>query len=130
MEHSRSGFRSIDEYISAFPPDKQALLEALRATIQAAAPDAVERISYQMPTFALHGNLVHFAAMKNHIGFYPTASGIEAFKEELSKYEGTKGAVRFPLDQPLPLELVSKIVRFRAAENRARAAEKVGRKET
>jgi uncharacterized protein YdhG (YjbR/CyaY superfamily) len=130
MERSNRGFRSIDEYISAFPPDKQALLEAVRATIKAAAPDAAERISYQMPTFALHGNLVHFAALKNHIGLYPTASGIEAFKEELSKYEGTKGAVRFPLDQPLPLELVSKIVRFRAAENRAKAAEKVGRKET
>ena len=128
MEHS-GGFHSIDEYIGAFPADKQALLQAMRATIKAAAPDAVERISYQMPTFWLDGNLVHFAALKNHIGFYPTPSGIEAFKDELSRYEGTKGAIRFPVDEPLPLELVGKIVRLRVAENRQRAAAKGARKQ-
>jgi len=127
MEHA-GGFQSIDEYIGAFPADRQALLQAMRATIRAAAPDAVERISYQMPTFWQNGNLVHFAALKNHIGFYPTPSGIEAFKDELSRYEGTKGAIRFPVDEPLPLELVGKIVRFRVTENRRRAAEKAAAK--
>ncbi len=124
MEHTRADFTSIDDYIARYPPDVQALLEALRATIHTAAPDAEERISYHMPTFALDGNLVHFAALKNHIGFYPTASGIEAFKHELSGYEGTKGAVRFPIDQPLPLNLISAIVRFRVAENRTKAETK------
>src|SRR5690348_14850359 len=103
MESPKGGFRSIDEYIATFPEDIQAILEALRGTIRAAAPDAEERISYQMPTFAQNGNLVHFAALKNHIGFYPTSSGIAAFQQELSGYEGTKGAVRFPIDQPLPM---------------------------
>ena len=107
------GFLLIDEYIATFPEDIQALLEAVRATIKASAPDAEERISYQMPTFAQNGNLVYFAALKNHIGLYPTASGIEAFKDELSGYEYTKGAVKFPISQPLPLELIGKIVRFR-----------------
>jgi uncharacterized protein YdhG (YjbR/CyaY superfamily) len=124
METQKVGFRSIDEYIATFPEDIQALLEALRATIRAAAPDAEERISYQMPTFALKGNLVHFAALKNHIGFYPTSSGIAAFQHELSRYEGTKGAVRFPISQPLPMELISKIVQFRVTENLNRAAAK------
>src|SRR5881227_493463 len=100
MEQHKGGYSSIDEYIASFPEDIQALLQAVRATIKAAAPEAEERISYQMPTVALNGNLVHFAALKNHIGFYPTSSGIEAFKDELSVYEGTKGAVRFPIDQP------------------------------
>jgi uncharacterized protein YdhG (YjbR/CyaY superfamily) len=117
MEQHKDGFRSIDEYIASFPEDIQALLEAVRATIKAAAPDAEECISYQMPAFALNGNLVYFAALKHHIGFYPTASGIEAFKDEVSIYENTKGAVKFPLDQPLPLELIGKIVQFRVAEN-------------
>lgn len=85
--------------------------------IKESAPDAEEKISYQMPTFALHGNLVHFAAHKNHIGFYPTPSGIEAFKEELSEYKGAKGSVQFPIDKSLPYELLSKIVKFRVAEN-------------
>ena len=111
------GFVSIDEYIAAFPEEVQKILEELRATIKAVAPDAEEKISYQMPTFALKGNLVHFAAHKNHIGFYPTPTGIQAFKNELSIYEGAKGSVKFPIDKPLPLELISKIVKFRVAEN-------------
>jgi uncharacterized protein YdhG (YjbR/CyaY superfamily) len=128
MEHHKGGFRSIDEYIATFTEDKQALLEAVRATIKASAPDAEERISYQMPTFALNGNLVHFAALKNHIGFYPTSSGIEAFKDELSRYEGTKGSVKFPISQPLPVELISNIVQFRVTENLKKAAAKARKK--
>lgn len=128
MDERKGGFRSIDEYIAGFPEDIQARLQAVRATIRAAAPDAAERISYQMPTFALHGNLVHFAALKNHIGFYPTSSGITAFEDQLSRYEHSKGAVRFPLDQPLPLDLIRQIVQYRVTENRARAATKAHRK--
>jgi uncharacterized protein YdhG (YjbR/CyaY superfamily) len=111
------GFTSTDEYIAQFPAEIQQKLHQLRATIRAAAPEATEKISYQMPTFFLHGNLVHFAAFKNHIGFYPTPSGIEAFKDDLAKYPGSKGAIRFPLDQPLPLELVTRIVNYRVTEN-------------
>ena len=128
MEQPKGGFRSIDEYIATFPEDIQVLLEAVRATIKASAPDAEERISYQMPTFALHGNLVYFAALKNHIGLYPTSSGIEAFKDELSRYEFTKGSVKFPFSQPLPLELISKIVQFRVTENLTKAAAKARKK--
>jgi len=117
MENSKISFSSIDEYISTFPQEVQLILEELRAVIKASAPDAEEKISYQMPTFTLKGNLVHFAAYKKHIGFYPTPSGIQAFKEELSIYEGAKGSIRFPIDKPLPLELISKIVKFRVAEN-------------
>jgi uncharacterized protein YdhG (YjbR/CyaY superfamily) len=116
--------RSIDEYIAACSPKVQERLQAVRATIREATPGAEERISYQMPTFALHGNLVHFAAQKNFIGFYPTSSGVEAFASELAGYEGTKGAIHFPLDQPLPLDLISRIVKFRVAENLARAEAK------
>ncbi|MEO7002746.1 MAG: DUF1801 domain-containing protein [Ktedonobacterales bacterium] len=128
MERQKRDFHSIEEYIATFPEDIRALLEAVRGAIRAAAPDAVECISYQMPTFALHGNLVHFAALKQHIGFYPTPSGIEAFKAESSPYVSTKGALQFPLNQPLPLELIRKIVRFRVAENLEKAAAKAGKK--
>jgi uncharacterized protein YdhG (YjbR/CyaY superfamily) len=124
MEQSKGGYSSIDEYIATFPQDKQALLETVRATIKAAAPQAQELISYQMPAFALKGNLVYFAALKDHIGFYPTASGIEAFKDELSGYEVTKGSVKFPINQPLPLELISKIVQYRVSQNLSKAAAK------
>lgn len=110
-------FRNIDEYILSFPLETQLILEELRATINNAAPEAVEAISYQMPTFKLNGNLVHFAAYKNHIGFYPTSSGIEAFKEEVSAYKWAKGSVQFPINKPLPLKLVAKIVKFRVEEN-------------
>jgi uncharacterized protein YdhG (YjbR/CyaY superfamily) len=129
MDHQKLGYRSIDEYIATFPEDIQALLEAVRATIKASAPGAEERISYQMPAFALHGNLVYFAALKNHIGLYPTGSGIEAFKDELSMYETTKGSVKFPINQPLPMELISRIVQFRVTENLNRAAATARKKE-
>jgi len=108
---------SIDEYIGTFPQEIQTLLEQVRATIRQAAPEAEEAIKYAMPTFVLNGNLVHFAAFKHHIGFYPVPSGIEAFKKELSVYKGAKGSVQFPLDQPMPLELISRIVKFRMNES-------------
>ncbi|NCC34429.1 MAG: hypothetical protein EOM24_20805 [Chloroflexia bacterium] len=106
----------------------QTRLQALRAAIRAAAPEAEEAISYQMPTFRLHGNLVHFAAFKGHIGFYPTPSGIAAFEERLARYKSSKGAVQFPLDEPLPLDLVAEMVRFRVAENIAAAEAKAAKR--
>jgi uncharacterized protein YdhG (YjbR/CyaY superfamily) len=121
MKNNKVGFGSTDEYIATFPEDIQKKLEGLRATIKAAAPGAEEKISYKMPAFALKGNLVYFAAFKNHIGFYPTSSATEAFKKELSIYEGSKGTVRFPIDKPLPLKLISRIVKFRVAENLKKA---------
>ncbi|MEK3983200.1 DUF1801 domain-containing protein [Paenibacillus sp. FSL K6-3166] len=117
-------YESIDDYISKFPLELQEILNTIRKVIKEAAPDAKEKISYQMPTFALHGNLVHFAAFKNHIGFYPTPNGIEAFREELSVYKGAKGSIQFPLNQPMPYELISKIVKFRVAENIKKAEDK------
>jgi uncharacterized protein YdhG (YjbR/CyaY superfamily) len=117
MESGRTIPKDIDEYIRLFPDDIQALLQSLRQTIREAAPDAEETISYQMPAFKQNGMLVYFAAFKKHIGFYPTSSGIEAFREELSAYEGSKGTVRFPIDKPLPLDLVRDIVKFRVREN-------------
>ncbi|NPV91021.1 MAG: hypothetical protein HPY50_09640 [Firmicutes bacterium] len=118
MEEKRTGFKSIDEYVSKFSPEIQETLQRLRRVIKEAAPEAEEKISYQMPAFALHGNLVYFAVGKNHIGFYPTPSGIEAFKTELAEYKVTKGSIRFPLKKPLPYELISRIVRYRADENK------------
>ena len=128
METNKSTPQNTDEYIANFPKDIQEILQELWATIREAAPDAEEVISYQMPTFRLKGNLVHFAAYKNHIGFYPTPSGIENFKKELSVYEGAKGSVKFPIDQPLPLDLISNIVRFRVTENLEKAAAKSKKK--
>jgi uncharacterized protein YdhG (YjbR/CyaY superfamily) len=116
--------RTIDEYIASFSSEVQAILEKVRATIKAAAPDAEETISYRIPTFTLHGNLVHFAAFKKHIGFYPAPSGIVKFKNELSAYEGAKGSVKFPLDQRIPFSLIRKIVKFRVKENLELAAAK------
>jgi len=116
----RRRFNTIDEYIGTFPKSIQEVLQELRQAVRKAAPEAEEAISYQIPTFKLNGNLVHFAAFKNHIGFFPTSSGIRAFKKELSGYELSKGTVRFPLDKPLPLSLVSRIVKFRVKENLAR----------
>ena len=107
----------IDEYIKKFPEDIQGKLEKLRQVIGENAPDAVEKISYGMPTFYLNGNLVHFAAYSGHIGFYPAPSGIEAFKDELSLYKTSKGAIQFPINEELPLELIKKIVLFRVGEN-------------
>lgn len=120
MENKQPGFMSIDEYIATFPEATQKILQEVRETVHAAAPEATEKISYQMPTFYLNGNLVHFAAFKKHLGFYPAPRGIEAFKDELAAYAGAKGSVQFPLDQPMPLDLISRIVKFRAAENRAK----------
>ena len=115
---------NIDDYIASFPQEVQVILEKLRQTIRQAAPDATEKISYQMPTFYLNGNLVHFAAYKNHIGFYPAPSGIGAFEAELSEYKTSKGAIQFPIDKPLPLALVKKIVAFRVDENLAKTPPK------
>jgi uncharacterized protein YdhG (YjbR/CyaY superfamily) len=124
METNKKTPENIDEYIANFPKKVQTILQELRETIRVAAPEAEEVISYQMPTFRLKGNLVHFAAYKNHIGFYPTPSGIENFKEELSAYEGAKGSVKFPINQPLPLDTITKIVKFRVQENLEKDAAK------
>ena len=117
MEDKKKQFKTIDAYIKTFPKDVQHILEEMRQTIRKAAPQAVETISYQMPTFKLEGKgLVYFAAFKNHIGFYPIPSGIEAFEEELSRYKQGKGSVQFPINQPVPFDLVRRIVRFRVKE--------------
>ena len=110
-------FETIDEYIKTFPKDIQKILEQVRETIKVAAPNAEEAISYQIPTFKLNGNLVHFAAFKNHIGFYPAPSGHKAFEKELSVYKSGKGSIQFPLDKPMPLALIKKIVRYRVKES-------------
>lgn len=124
METPKAQPKDIDEYISGFPKDVQEILEKIRVTIREAAPDAQETINYQIPTFTLKGNLVHFAAFKKHIGFYPAPSGIEKFKNELSGYESAKGSVQFPLDQPIPYDLISQITKFRVNENLEKAAAK------
>ena len=111
-------FLTIDDYIKTFPEDVQIILEKLRRTIQKAAPEAVEAISYGIPTFKLNGRyLVYFAAWKNHIGFYPMPSGAKAFKKELSVYKQGKGSIQFSLDKPIPYDLISKIITFRVREN-------------
>ena len=122
MKDNRAPPSRIDEYIAAFPTDVQAVLEQVRDTIRKAAPAATEKISYGIPTFALHGNLVHFAAWRTHIGFYPGAAGIAKFKKELTGYASAKGSVQFPLAKPMPLALITKIVRFRVTENTAKSA--------
>jgi uncharacterized protein YdhG (YjbR/CyaY superfamily) len=120
--------QTIDGYIAGFPADVQVLLEQIRATIRAAAPDATEAIKYAMPTFVQHGNLVHFAAFQNHIGFYPAPSGVEAFKVDLAVYDQSKGTIRFPFGTPVPLELIARIVKFRLEENLRKAAAKSKKK--
>src|ERR1035437_4677109 len=117
MENNKVGFTSIDEYIALFPEEVQKKLQEIRATIHAAAPGAQEKISYQMPAFAQNGILVYFSARKEYIGFYPTSSGTQAFEQELSTYEYSKGTIKFSLDKPLPLDLITKIVKFRLAAN-------------
>lgn len=112
---------SIDEYIDGFPQEVQELLHQVRAAVRKAAPEAKEKISYAMPTFVLEGNLVHFAAFKNHIGFYALPSGHETFAKELARYHSGKGSVQFPLDEPLPLALITKMVQFRVKENLQKA---------
>jgi uncharacterized protein YdhG (YjbR/CyaY superfamily) len=116
MNSSKKQFNTIDEYISTFPKNIRDILEKFREVIRESAPEAEEAIKYRMPTFRLKRNLVHFAAFKKHIGFYPTPSGIEAFKEDLSPYVTSKGAIQFPLDKPIPFDLVRKIVQFRVKE--------------
>ncbi|HSF81617.1 MAG TPA: DUF1801 domain-containing protein [Anaerolineales bacterium] len=128
MVMSRTTPKNIDEYIAGFPKEVQEILEMIRTTIKDAAPQAEETISYQMPTFTLQGNLVHFAAFKKHIGFYPAPRGIEKFKNELSAYKGGKGTVQFPLDKPIPYELISEIVKFRVKDNLERAEAKRAKK--
>ena len=115
---------SIDAYIAGFPKDVQDILEKIRGIVKDAAPDAQEAIKYQIPTFVLNGNLVHFAAFQKHIGFYPTPSGIEQFQDALSVYNSAKGSVQFPLDAPIPFTLIKKIVKFRVNENRAKSGAK------
>lgn len=110
-------YKNIDEYIATYPKDVQIILKKIRATIKKSAPKAEEAIKYGIPTFVLNGNLVHFGAFQNHIGFFPTPSGITAFKKELSIYKGNKGSVQFPINKIIPFSLISKIVKFRVKEN-------------
>ncbi|EFM10628.1 protein of unknown function DUF1801 [Paenibacillus curdlanolyticus YK9] len=124
MEENKSAYETIDAYIGSFPPEVQDVLQTLRRVIREAAPEAMEKISYQMPTFAQNGNLVYFAAYKKHIGFYPTSSGIAAFQHELEAYKVSKGTVQFPLGQLLPYELITRIVKHRVEANREKAASK------
>lgn len=128
MRSNQKAPDNINEYIEGFPDDVREILEKIRETIRKAAPKAEEAIKYQIPTFTQKGNLVHFAAYKKHIGFYPGSTGIERFKNELSAYEGAKGSVRFPIDKPIPLDLISRIVKFRVKENLAIAEAKEKKK--
>lgn len=121
-------YKNIDEYIASFPEHVQLILGALRKTIRQAVPEATEVISYQMPAFKLHSVLVYFAAYERHIGFYPTASGVAAFQKEISTYKNSKGAIQFPIDKPLPFDLITKIVKFRAKEDAERMALKAVKK--
>jgi uncharacterized protein YdhG (YjbR/CyaY superfamily) len=120
--------QTIDEYIASFPEPVQEILQKIRCMVQNSAPEATEGIKYQLPTFLLHGNLVHFGAFKKHIGFYPTPSATEKFKQELSAYQGAKGSVQFPLDQPIPYDLIEQIVKFRVQETLAKVAAKTKKK--
>jgi uncharacterized protein YdhG (YjbR/CyaY superfamily) len=124
MDSNKASFASIDDYIATFTSDVQKKLQEMRTIIKAAAPDATEKISYQMPTFYLKGNVVSFGAYKTHIGFYPAPHGIDAFEEELAPYKSGKGTAQFPLDKPLPVNLITRIVQFRVAENLQKAEKK------
>lgn len=124
MKAAKERPTTIDAYIAGFPPEVQALLEQVRQAIRAEAPEAVEAIKYQIPTFVLQGNLVHFAAFTRHIGLYPGPSGIAAFQAELARYHSAKGSVQFPIDEPMPLALIRRIVRFRVRETLEAAAAK------
>jgi len=124
MAAMKPTYSNIDEYIALYPPDVQAILEKIRQTIRQAAPDAQEAIKYGIPTFVLHGNLVHFGAYQKHIGFYPAPTGIEQFKNELAVYGRSKGTIQFPLDEPIPYDLITRIVAFRVKENTEKASAK------
>ena len=127
MKTDQRAPKNIDEYIAGFPPDVQEILERIRLTIRKAAPDAEEAIKYQMPTFVLKGNLVHFSAWKNHIGFYASTKN-ETLKDQLSVYAGPKGSLKFPLDKPMPFRLITRIVKLRIKENLERAEAKAKKK--
>lgn len=124
MQDAKDSYTTVDKYISRYPADVQERLQAIRAAIKAAAPEAEEGIGYGMPAYRLHGPLVYFAAAKNHIGFYPTPNGIDAFQAELAPYASAKGSAQFPYNEPLPLDLIDKIVRYRVAENLKKAEAK------
>ncbi len=124
MKEPSAAPATVDEYIVGFPPDVQALLHKVRATIRAAAPDAVETIKYQIPTYVLHGNLVHFGGFKKHIGLYPGGAATAQFADELTAYKTSKGAIQFPIDAPLPTALITRIVKHRVKEARAKAGGK------
>lgn len=128
MKEKKTSAKTMDEFIANSPKEAQAALRKIRALVRKAAPGAEETINYGIPTFKLDGNLVHFAGFKSHIGFYPTPSGIEKFKKELSAYETAKGSVKFPLDQPIPYDLIERIVRFRMKENLEKAKGKKRRR--
>jgi uncharacterized protein YdhG (YjbR/CyaY superfamily) len=117
-------FKTVDEYFSTLSPDTKNILEQVRNTIKQAAPQATEVISYNMPAFKMHGILVYYAAHTEHIGFYPTSSPIEVFKDELSAYKCSKGAIQFPIDKPIPVDLIGRIVRFRLQQDQAKAKKK------
>ena len=121
MKTEHAGPRTIDEYIAGFPHDVQVILRKIRLTIRKAAPDAMETIKYQIPTFTLRGNLVSFAAYKNHIGIYPVPKGTARFQKQVAVYKSAKSTVRFPLDKPVPFELISNLVKFRVKETRERS---------
>ncbi len=125
----KDSLRSIDEYIAKFKPEVQEILNKLKKAIQESAPEAVEKISYQMPTFYLYGNLVHFAAYDKHIGFYPAPSAIEAFSSELSEYKKAKGSVQFPIEKTLPYDLIRDMVKFRVAENMQKEDDRIKKKQ-
>jgi uncharacterized protein YdhG (YjbR/CyaY superfamily) len=124
MEGNEAAPETVDEYIAKFPPEIQEILGRIRKVIKETAPDAEEKISYRMPAYLLHGNLVYFAAYKNHIGFYLSTNEIDVFKHELSEYKVLKGTIQFPVKKPVPYELISRIVEFRAAENIKKAESK------
>jgi uncharacterized protein YdhG (YjbR/CyaY superfamily) len=121
MNNKKTSIGTVDKYIEQFPKEVQKTLRKIRAVIKRAAPNSTERISYQMPTYTMNRNLVHFAGYKKHIGFYPTPSGISAFRKQLALYEGAKGTVRFPIDRPIPFDLIARIVRYRVEEDKGKA---------
>jgi uncharacterized protein YdhG (YjbR/CyaY superfamily) len=127
MDNRKKQVTTIDEYITRFPREIQDRLQELRQTIRESAPEAREAISYQIPTFKLNGNLVHFAAFKDHISFFPTSSPIVAFRNELSGFKTSKGTIQFPLDKPIPLDLIRRMVKFRVREN---LGEKTGKRQS
>lgn len=128
MKTSEKSAPEVKAYMAEFPPDVQKILRKIRATIRKAAPGAQETIKYGIPTFVLNGNLVHYAAYKKHIGFYPAPLGIQSFKAEVARSESGKGTLRFPLDEPIPFELIARIVKFRVTENKEKAAARARKK--